>query len=103
MSLEKINTAACNELLATASPLLLEFSSPGCAPCRKSSQVIAELRAESDQPGFSAYVVDITEEPELAQRFMVFSVPTTILFMQGLEKTRISGVPNKDKLRALLT
>jgi len=46
--------------------------------------------------------INIDEEPELAQRFGVMSIPTLILFKDGSIVSRSVGVVGKDKIAAML-
>ena len=61
--------------------------------------VIDQLAAE--QTDVKVWV-NIDEEPGLAQRFGVMSIPTVVLFENGQEKNRSVGLVPKEKLLALL-
>jgi thiol-disulfide isomerase/thioredoxin len=56
-------------------PILLEFSSPGCPPCRQMKPVIEQLKRK----GYPIKVVGTDESPELAARYKVTEVPTFIV------------------------
>ena len=58
----------------------------------------------ADLPGVHHSEIDIDENPELAQRFSILSLPTTLIFdAAGKLRYRTSGVPRADELRTLLT
>lgn len=76
----------------------MDFSSPGCAPCKRVPQLLEEIMGEMKRTNISAYEVDITENMEIAQKFFVMGVPTIIIFKQGKEIKRFNSVPKKAKI-----
>lgn len=105
--MEKISQSQLDERLKAEPRLILDFSSPGCAPCRKIAQTLPtlldELRTGDPPLAVAAYEVDITVEPGLAARFLVMGVPALIVFKEGKEAGRFSSLPKADKLRLLLS
>ena len=81
-------------------PVLVDCWASWCGPCRMLAPVIAQLSAE--QTDGKVCKVNIDEEPGLAQRFGVMSIPTVVLFENGQEKNRSVGLVPKEKLLALL-
>jgi thioredoxin 1 len=87
-----------------ASPfVLLDFSSPGCAPCQKIAQALPAWLARLQPAAITAYEVDITVAAPVAARFFVLGVPTLILFKQGKEVARFSSLPKTDTIQRLLS
>lgn len=81
--------------------VLLQLSSPVCAPCRQARGVLAALAAAT--PGLRHVEVDVSERPELAARLGVMRTPTTVaLDDAGRELLRVSGVPRPTELTAAL-
>lgn len=76
---------------------LLEFTSPGCGPCRSMIPVVDQLRGE----GYPIQVVDIAERPELAQHFRVQRVPCFVLVAGQQEVSRHEGTADAATLAAL--
>ncbi|NLT97317.1 MAG: thioredoxin, partial [Christensenellaceae bacterium] len=72
-----------------------------CAPCRMLSPTIDQI-AEDYDGKVTVGKINIDEEPELAQRFGVMSLPTLILFKDGSIVSRSVGVVGKDKIAAML-
>ena len=81
--------------------LLLQLSSPVCAPCRQAAAVLAEVSERA--PGVRHVEIDLAERPGVARELGVRRTPTTIAFdRSGTELLRISGVPRvPDLLHAL--
>ena len=87
-----------------ASPfVILDFTSPGCAPCKKIAQALPALLDELQPAAIKAYEVDITVAAPIAARFFVLGVPTLILFKQGKEIARFTSLPKTDAIRRLLS
>ena len=82
--------------------VMIDFSSPGCAPCKKVPPVLEEIINESEDIDISAFEVDITESTDIAQKLFIMGVPTVVLYKKGKEIKRFNSVPKKDKIKKLL-
>lgn len=71
----------------SASPILLQFSAAWCGPCRSMAPHL-EAFAQSRSGQLPVVKMDIDNYPEVAARFMVRAVPTSILLSNG----RVLGV-----------
>ncbi len=99
--MEQIKFNEIDEKLSASEYVLLDFSSPGCGPCKKMPQFITELLEEEEikDKDIKAWEINIAETPEAAQKFMVMGVPTLIIFKDGKEIDRHMGsVPKKAKI-----
>lgn len=97
--MEKINADVFDDKLKASKFVIIDFSSPGCAPCKKVPPLLEEILAEMGDAGIHAYEIDITEDVEIAQKFFVLGVPTIIIFKEGKEIKRFNSVPKKDKIK----
>lgn len=74
--------------------VLVDFFATWCGPCKMLSPIVEEIGAECDG-SFSVYKVDIDEAEDVAMDFAIMSVPTLIIFKDGVEATRMIGVQPK--------
>jgi thioredoxin 1 len=98
----QITNLTFDEKVSSSSrPVLVDFWAEWCAPCRMLSPTIDQI-AEDYDGKVTVGKVNIDEEPELAQRFGVMSIPTLILFKDGSIVSRSFGIVGKDKIAAML-
>ena len=82
-------------------PVLVDFWADWCMPCKMVAPIIDELAAEYAGRATVAKV-DCDTQQELAQRYSVMSIPTVIVFKDGLEAQRIVGAQPKAAYQAAL-
>ena len=93
-----LDTARFERHLAKSGvPLLVDFWAPWCGPCRAMAPEF-ERAAAAIEPMARLVKVNIDEEPALAERFGVRSIPTIALLFEERELARIAGARSAAQL-----
>ena len=80
--------------------VLLDFWASWCGPCRMVSPLVDEIAQEN--PQFLVGKVNVDEEPELAQKFGIMSIPTLVVMKGGKIVRQVTGARPKAQLLELL-
>lgn len=93
MSVIKINKENFEEVKRNAKPVLLDFYADWCGPCRMVSPIVDEIAEE--RPDIVVGKINVDEQPELAQSFGVFSIPTLVVLKNGEIAAKSAGARPK--------
>jgi thioredoxin len=88
------------EVLESEGPVLVDFWAEWCGPCHAVAPILDQIAAERSE--LRLVKVNIDEEPELARRFGIMSIPTMILFEGGEQKAAALGAQPKGMLEKSL-
>ncbi len=78
-------------------PVLVDFSAEWCAPCRMMPPILKQVKDHFGDK-IRIITVDVDRNPQVAQQYMIQSVPTLILFKKGQVLWRQSGVVPANQL-----
>lgn len=79
--------------------VVVDFFATWCGPCKMLSPVYDSVETEMGENA-EFYKVDIDQSMELAERFVVTTVPTVIVFKDGKEMDRLVGFIPKENLKS---
>ena len=88
------------EVLDSDKPVLLDFWAPWCGPCRMVLPIVEEIAGE--RADLKVGKINVDEEPELASRFGVMSIPTLAVVKNGEVVNQVTGARPKAAILALL-
>lgn len=89
-----------SEVLNSDKIVLVDFWAAWCGPCKMLAPIIDEIADEMEEAKICKINVD--EQPELAVKFNVMTIPTLIVFKDGKEVKRNSGFIPKEEVLAFL-
>lgn len=90
-----------NEVATSSMPVLVDFWAPWCGPCKMLSPVLDELAGEMTGK-VKILKVNVDEEPELASKFGVMSIPTVIAFKEGKATQKVVGFRSKEDFKKMI-
>lgn len=89
-----------NEVMNSDKPVLLDFWAPWCGPCRMVLPVVEEIAGERSD--IKVGKINVDEQPELANRFGVVSIPTLVVMRNGKIVNQAMGARSKDAILAMI-
>ena len=85
------------EIIKSSTPVLVEFGGVWCKPCIVLEPMLQQLCEEWGKD-IKLVKVDVDESPELAIRYGVMSIPTTILFINGEQRETMIGLKPRNRV-----
>ena len=89
-----------HEVMDSDKPVLLDFWASWCAPCRMVIPILEEIASERRDIKVGKIIVD--EEPELANKFSIMSIPTLVVMKNGKIVQQVSGARPKNAILEML-
>lgn len=101
MSVIKVNSHNFNnEVMDSDKKVLIDFFADWCGPCRMVSPIVDAIADE--RADIKVVKINVDDEPELASRFGVMSIPTLVVIDGGREVNRLLGARPKEAILAAL-
>jgi thioredoxin 1 len=90
-----------SEVLGSEKPVMVDFWSHGCPPCKRLAPVIDEL-ANDNEGNAKIGKVNVGDNMDLAVEYGISAVPTILVFKGGEVVERMQGFQDKSKLQEIL-
>lgn len=101
MALEHVTKNNFDEMVTNkAGIVLIDFYADWCGPCKMLAPAVEALAAEKTD--IAVYKVNVDEENELAVKFKVMSIPTLIVFKDGVQVNTHMGLCSKSELEEMV-
>ena len=93
-----LSDATFDETIAGAdTPVLVDFWAEWCGPCKMIAPILSEV-ADEQAGKVQVAKLNVDENPDIARRFDVMSIPTLIVFKDGQPVKRMVGAAGKGQL-----
>ena len=89
-----------SQVLQADKPVLVDFWATWCGPCQMQAPILEELAKEPDDVIIAK--VDVDQNPNLAQKYRVMSIPMLAVFKNGQPVVSAVGLQNKATLNEML-
>ncbi|MGH9190787.1 MAG: thioredoxin [Acidimicrobiales bacterium] len=87
------------EVGASDVPLVVDFWAEWCGPCRMVAPILAQIATEHAGK-LRVAKLNVDDSPSVSRRFDILSIPTLLVFKDGVAKKRIVGAKGKSQLMA---
>ena len=102
MSVIKVNAENFElEVLRSEKKVLIDFYADWCGPCRMVSPIVDEIAEE--HPEYKVCKINVDEQPELAQKFGVMSIPSLFVVEKGRIVNQAMGARPKGQILDMLS
>lgn len=86
------------QVLSENIPVLVEFYSDSCIPCKQLSPIIGTIEDDYEDR-IKVVKVNVNFDADLVEKYNVMASPTLLFFKDGIEVDRVRGLIKKDELK----
>jgi len=90
-----------SEIINQNKPVLVDFFAEWCGPCKMMAPILKEVK-DSLGDKVAILKIDVDKNPSVAAKYQVRGVPTFVLYKEGKQVWRQSGMINKSDLEKLI-
>ena len=94
-------TSSFDKLIQSEKPVLVDFFATWCGPCQMLGPILKEVK-ESFKDRIAIIKIDVDKNEAIASHYQVKGVPTMILFQNGIQLWRQSGVLSKVEITQII-
>ena len=103
MAVGKVSDATFEaDVLKSAEPVVVDFWAEWCGPCRMIAPALEEISKSLDGK-VKIVKLNVDENPGVAQKYGIMSIPTLMVFKNGEMASRQVGAAPKQKLEQWIT
>lgn len=88
-------------IINSNTPVLVDFFAEWCGPCKAQSPILKEIASELGEK-VKVIKIDVDRNPEIAMKFHIQGVPTLMVFKNGRQMFRQSGMMTKPQIYNVL-
>ncbi|RMA58762.1 thioredoxin [Ulvibacter antarcticus] len=85
------------DIISSETPVLVDFFAEWCGPCKALAPILKQVKEELNE-GVKIVKIDVDKNQTLVAQYMVRGVPTLILFKNGKQVWRQSGMLQKNEI-----